>query len=130
MSATAPRTLDRHIVATPGTCGGRPRIAGRRITVEDIAVWHVHMGMSEEEIAAEYDLDLADIHAALTYYFDHRDDIECRMREEEAFVESIKHLPQEEMKREIRAFYGDKDPVVRGRKHPPGRGAGASQQPR
>ena len=113
MGDAAVKTLDAHIVMTPGTCGGKPRIAGRRITVENIAVWHVHMGMSEAEIAAEYELDLADIHAALAYYFDHLEEIEQRLREEDAFVESIKNLPQEEMKREIRKFYGDQDPALR-----------------
>ena len=32
--------LAQHIVATPGTAGGKPRIAGRRITVQQIAIWH------------------------------------------------------------------------------------------
>ena len=30
------RTLDAHIEITPGVTGGKPRIAGRRITVESI----------------------------------------------------------------------------------------------
>ncbi|MEK7732296.1 MAG: DUF433 domain-containing protein, partial [Planctomycetota bacterium] len=33
-----------HIEATPGVCGGRPRIAGHRIRVQDIAVWHESWG--------------------------------------------------------------------------------------
>ena len=30
------------------------------------------MGKSVDEIATEYNLTLADVHAALAYYFDHR----------------------------------------------------------
>ena len=29
-----------HIEMTPGVCGGRPRIAGHRIRVQDIVIWH------------------------------------------------------------------------------------------
>ena len=42
------QSLDRHVVATPGTLGGKARIAGRRISVEDIAIWHVRLGKTVE----------------------------------------------------------------------------------
>ena len=45
------KTLNDHIVSTPGVVGGKPRIAGHRITVEDIMVWHELMGQSADEIA-------------------------------------------------------------------------------
>jgi uncharacterized protein (DUF433 family) len=59
--------LDRaRIVSTPGTCGGRPRIDGHRITVEDVAIWHERMGMSPEEIVSAYPtITLSEVHAAL-----------------------------------------------------------------
>ena len=78
------------IVSTPGTLGGKPRIAGRRISVQDIAIWHEHMGMSPDEIATDYDLTLAEIYAALAYYHDHREEIEARIREGRAVVEEMK----------------------------------------
>lgn len=83
-------TLDQHIEITPGTCGGKPRIAGRRITVQNIAIWHERMGMTADEIASEYDLTLGDVYAALAYYFDHREEIDGRIKEEEAFVEELR----------------------------------------
>lgn len=64
----AAKTLDQHIEITPGIAGGKPRIAGHRITVQNIVIWHERMGMSVDEIATEYDLTLADVHAALAYY--------------------------------------------------------------
>jgi len=42
------------IVNTPGICGGRPRIDGHRIQVEDVAIWHERMGMSPDQIVSEY----------------------------------------------------------------------------
>jgi uncharacterized protein (DUF433 family) len=53
------RTLDQHIEVTPGVAGEKPRIAGHRITVQDIVIWHDRRGKSADEIAAEYDLALA-----------------------------------------------------------------------
>ena len=75
-----------HIESTPGVVGGRPRISGRRISVADVAVWHEQLRLSADEIAAEYDLSLAEIHAALAYYFDHREDVDRAIRESEAFA--------------------------------------------
>ena len=66
------RVLDQHIEITPEVAGGKPRIAGHRITVQNIAIWHEWMGLSADEIAAEYGLSLADVYAALAYTYDHR----------------------------------------------------------
>ena len=80
----------QHIVITPGTCGGKPRIAGHRITVQDVVVWHERMGMSPEEIATTYPtITLADVFAALAYYHDHREKILDRMKTGEEFVEEL-----------------------------------------
>jgi uncharacterized protein (DUF433 family) len=82
--------IDRHIEITPGVVGGKPRIAGRRITVQNIAIWHKRMGRSADEIASEYDLTLADVYAALAYYYDHRAEIEKAIKESEEFVEALR----------------------------------------
>ncbi len=84
------KLLDEHIEVSPEIAGGKPRIAGRRIRVQDVAIWHERLGMSPDEIAAEYDLSLADVHAALTYYFDHRMEIDRGIREGEALAEKLR----------------------------------------
>jgi uncharacterized protein (DUF433 family) len=83
-------TLPQHIEVTPGVAGGKPRIAGRRITVQNIVIWHERMGQTVDEIATEYDLTLADVYAALAYYFDHRSEIDLEIEESEAFVEALR----------------------------------------
>jgi uncharacterized protein (DUF433 family) len=83
-------TLDRYIEITPGILGGKPRIAGHRIRVQDVAVWHEHLGMSVDEIANQYDLKLSEIHAALAYYFDHVDEINEHIRKDDEFVEEMR----------------------------------------
>jgi uncharacterized protein (DUF433 family) len=85
-------TLDQRIESTPGVCGGKPRIAGHRIRVQDIAAWHELQGMTPDEIVSGYpQITLADVYAALAYYHSHRDDIQRQMREDEDFVENLRH---------------------------------------
>src|SRR5215212_1610207 len=66
-----------HIEKTPGTCGGRARVAGHRIRVMDIVAQHDHWKLSPEQIVAEVypSITLADVYAALAYYHDHREEI-------------------------------------------------------
>jgi uncharacterized protein (DUF433 family) len=83
-------TVSSHITITPGVAGGKPRITGRRITVQHIMFWHERLGLSADEIATEYNLSLADIYAALAYYYDHREEIDRRTAEDEAFVAAMR----------------------------------------
>jgi uncharacterized protein (DUF433 family) len=83
--------ISEHIESTPGVCGGKPRIAGHRIRVEDIVVWHERQGLSPDEIVARFpQLSLADVYAALAYYHDHREEIREAMQQDEAFVEALR----------------------------------------
>lgn len=82
------KTLNQHIESRPDVLGGKPCVAGRRIAVEHIVVWHERLGLSADEIASQYDLELAEVYAALAYYFAHRAEISQSMQEGEAFVHS------------------------------------------
>ena len=76
-----------YIAVRPGYCGGKPHIAGHRVKVQHIAVWHERMGMSPDEIVATYPtLTLAQVHAALAYYHGHRAEIDADIRADEEFV--------------------------------------------
>jgi uncharacterized protein (DUF433 family) len=101
------KALDDHIEVTPDTAGGKPRIRGRRITVQDIAIWHQRLGKSADEIAAEYDLTLADVYAALAYYFDHREEIDARMTEDRAFAEALRARTSSLRDLKLRALRGE-----------------------
>ncbi len=84
-------TVSEYIGIRPGYCGGRPHILGHRIKVKHVAVWHERMGMTPTEIVATYPtITLAQVHAALSYYYDHRDDIQAEMEEERRFVEELR----------------------------------------
>ena len=99
-------TLDQHIEVTPEVCGGRPRLAGRRITVQHIAVQHERLGRSVDEIASEHDLTLADVYAALAYYHDHRAEVDAAIRADD---ELVKALRQEGSSKLLEKLHGRRD---------------------
>jgi uncharacterized protein (DUF433 family) len=63
------------IVSTDDTLGGAPRIEGRRIGVHHVAKRVIDAGESPEQVAADYDLDIADVYRALAYYYDNPDEM-------------------------------------------------------
>ncbi len=101
------KTLDEHIEITPGVAGGKPRIAGHRITVHDIVVWHERLGRDADEIASEFDLSLADIYAALAYYFDHRETIDRELEESQAFVQALREQTPSPLKQKLQDHRSD-----------------------
>ncbi len=83
--------LQQHIEMTPGVVGGKPRIAGTRIRVMDIVVWSEKRGLSPDEIVDMFDgITLADVYAAMAYYFDHREEIEEAFKREDELVAEMK----------------------------------------
>jgi uncharacterized protein (DUF433 family) len=84
-------TKTERITTRAEVCGSKPCIAGTRIRVQDIYVWHELQGQSADEIVSRFpQLTMADVYAALAYYWDHRDEIQHQMQEETAFVEQMK----------------------------------------
>jgi uncharacterized protein (DUF433 family) len=73
--------LGAGIEATPGVCGGDPRIAGTRIPVW-ILEGYRRLGLSEAQILEAYPgLRAADLVNAWSYVADHADEIEQQIRE-------------------------------------------------
>jgi uncharacterized protein (DUF433 family) len=109
------RTVE-HIVSTPGVCGGKPRIAGHRIRVQDVVVWHEAWGLSPEEIVTDFpQLTLAQVHAALAYYYDHRDEIRQHMQDAAALIEAFKQqYPSKVFELQCRHNPGDNVPLSSG----------------
>ena len=97
------KTLDRHIEVTPGIVGGKPRIAGHRITVQNVALWHDRLGKGADEIADEYDLTLGEVYAALSYYFDNRDEIDATVADGQQFVDALRNATPSKLKAKLEA---------------------------
>lgn len=99
--------MNTHIEITPGICGGKPRIAGHRITVANVATWHQQMKMPPETIAEEYSLPLADVYAALSYYFDHQAEIDHSIQEGQAFADELKQRTPSLVQQKLHHKNGD-----------------------
>ena len=78
-----------HIVSTPGVAFGKPRIAGTRISVRDVVIDHLHNGMPLELIATDFNIPLAAVYAAISYYYDHKAEMDTAMEETDRFVEEM-----------------------------------------
>ena len=78
------------IVSKREVCGGKPCIAGTRIRVQDIYVWHELQGISADEVVSQYpQISMADVYAALAFFWEHREEIRGQMAEESAIVEAM-----------------------------------------
>ena len=87
--------LTQHIVCLPGLVGGKPHISGHRVRVMDIVIWHEGRGLSPDQIIDLFPgLTLADIYAALAYYFDHQKEFEAEFQHEaETIKKSMDNYP-------------------------------------
>jgi uncharacterized protein (DUF433 family) len=66
----------RYITRVPGVSGGRPIVKGSRIPVKAI-VGYYKLGLAVEEILEGLpNLTPAQVHEALSYYYDHQSEIE------------------------------------------------------
>jgi uncharacterized protein (DUF433 family) len=91
-----------HIAFTPE---GKPYVEGTRIKLELIATIYT-MGVSVEEIADDYPpLTLGQIHSALAYYFDHKDEVDRQIADDERMAEEIKakHDSSPKLRERLRA---------------------------
>lgn len=96
--------MSNYIESVAGTRGGKPRISGTRITVADIVLMHRRLGRALEEIAGTYDLPLAAVYAAMAYYYDHKDEIDRSLDEEEALAEAFKKNNPSRLREKLQAL--------------------------
>lgn len=65
-----------HIEIQEGFCGGRPKISSTRLPVWVIVGYH-KMGLSDDEIMMLYPyITAAQYYDALSYYYDHKDEVD------------------------------------------------------
>lgn len=80
-------TVYPHIAFTPA---GKPYVEGTRIKVELIATVY-STGVSAEQLAEDYPpLTPGQVHSALAYYFDHKDEMDRQIAEGDRLVEEIR----------------------------------------
>lgn len=78
------------IISDPNIRGGRPIIAGTGIRVSDVAALTVFQQRTPDEIAINYNLSLAQVYAALAYYYTHKPEIDEEIRSDDAVIQQAK----------------------------------------
>lgn len=96
--------LNGHIEVMPDIRGGKPRLLGTRITVDDVVLMHFRLGQSLEEIAGKYSLSLASVYAAMAYYYDHQDEVDQRIEADKAFAEAFRGKNPSPLQEKLRAL--------------------------
>lgn len=95
MAARVARHKLKHpyITRKKGVCGGKPIIKGTRIKVSQIAIEYERMGWTPDQIIqAHPHLTLAQVHDALSYYYENTDEINADIRAGEQLVEELQKL--------------------------------------
>lgn len=71
------KVVHPHVASDPKICGGSPVISGTRFPVRSVVTYVLRHGLTPEELVARFDhLTLAQIHDALAYYYDNREEID------------------------------------------------------
>jgi uncharacterized protein (DUF433 family) len=78
------------IIADSEIRNGRPVIAGTGLRVQDVAAHHIYRKYSPDELAYQLQISLAQVHAALAYYFDHKDEIDAQIEEDDRLIRAAK----------------------------------------
>jgi len=78
--------IGQFIVKTPGNCGGRARLSGKRIPVSSIYRWFLQ-GAAPEDILAKFDgVSLSEIYAAISYALANSTEIMSEIESEDQLV--------------------------------------------
>ncbi len=78
------------IVSTEGVLGGKPRLAGRRISVLQVAEMVLDDGLAPEAVADQLGCTLAEVHAALSYSYEHPEEMEALREQRTAHDEGLR----------------------------------------
>ena len=78
------------ISTDPSVRNGRPCVAGTSIEVSVIVIAKIMQEAEPDQIAADYDLSLAQVYAALAYYYDNKTAIDASINERRQLAQQMK----------------------------------------
>lgn len=96
--ATAAKSVYSHITKDPGVCGGKACIDGTRIRVMDIVSLKRQGYGGEGMLEAYPELKPAQVYAALSYCYEHPEEIEAAFEEDRAWEAEHHRARQEYVK--------------------------------
>ena len=84
-------TSHPYIVINKDVCGGSPIIEGTRTRVIDIAMEYEVLGRSPDEIIRSHPhVSLYHIHDALSYYYENRDELDRKIKQDQEFITRLR----------------------------------------
>ena len=82
MAGAVAKSTHPYVVSRKDYCGGSPIIKGTKFPVRSVVSYVLKQGLSPEELLREFsNLTLAQVYDALSYYYDHQEEIEQELRE-------------------------------------------------
>lgn len=80
------------IVKNQDICGGSPIVEGTRTRVIDIAIEYEMLGRSPDEIISSHPhLNLPQVHDALSFYYENRDELDQKAEKDREFIARLKN---------------------------------------
>ena len=88
---SSPEIQSKYVVRDEGICDGQPRIAGTRLKIQGIALEYRRLEWTPDQICESHPgITLAQVHAALSYYYDHREEIDLSIHNDKEFSERLR----------------------------------------
>jgi len=78
------------ITTNPNIRDGRPCIAGTGLRVTDIVMATIFHDRTPGQIASDYGVTLAQVHASLAYYYEHKDELDADIRQQLEVARELK----------------------------------------
>ena len=72
-------------------CAGQPRIANTRLKVQHIVLEYEYLGWTPDQICdAHPEITLSEVHAAISYYYAHHQEIDAAIQADKDFAEQLR----------------------------------------
>lgn len=85
-------TTSRIVSGEESEIHDEPHLEGHRLTVQFIHAQVADRGLDPETVADKFDVAIADVYRALTYYYDHLGEMREIERQREQAIEDHEHL--------------------------------------
>jgi uncharacterized protein (DUF433 family) len=93
---------------------GVPWISGANTKVVEVVLDKMAYGWSPEEMHRQHShLSMAQIHAALSYYYEHQDEVDADIERRDRYVEELRALqPDSPLRQRLRAIKRERSSIL------------------
>ena len=103
VNLTSKETKHPYIIIDPQIKKETPVIVGTRTKVMDIVIRYEHGGMTPDQIVDQFPhLTLAQIHDALSYYYEHKSELDEQYKKEQVLVNELRKLYPPKLKTRLK----------------------------